>query len=183
MARIYTRSGDQGETGLIGGRRTSKAHDRIEAIGAVDETNAAIGVVRAASGPPEPGDFFEWIQNRLFAVGSALASPTGTVEGVPEVGEEDVSRIESEIDRLEQALPPLRNFILPGGTEAAAFAHLARTVCRRAERAVVRLQNSGDVPAGAVTFLNRLSDYLFVLARTLNHRVGVKEAEWRPKSE
>ena len=170
MARIYTRTGDQGSTGLYGGQRLSKTSPRIEAIGAVDETNAAIGVARAClAETPELDRAMDRIQHLLFDLGADLASPGGARR----IGASQIAGLEAEIDRLEGELPPLKAFILPGGVPAAAALHLARTVCRRAERSVVAL---GEEPEAAI-FLNRLSDLLFVAARAANRDRG--DVLWR----
>jgi cob(I)alamin adenosyltransferase len=183
LNRIYTRAGDAGTTRLANGREVSKADLRVEAYGAVDETNACVGLARLhTEAAGELDQSLERIQNELFDVGADLSTPPkrGEKEGeVLRVSEAQVSRLEVEIDALNGALPPLESFVLPGGAPAAAALHLARTVCRRAERAVVRLVESGE-PASpaALKYLNRLSDYLFVAARFANDR-GSAEVFWK----
>jgi cob(I)alamin adenosyltransferase len=172
VARIYTRTGDSGDTGLIGGRRVSKADARIAAIGAVDELNATLGVARTLG--MEFDGLLADIQHRLFSVGASLAA----LDGSGGVDENQVAKLESAIDAHEAELEPLRNFILPGGTPAAAQLHLARTICRRAEREVVALGREANLNSNTVTYLNRLSDLLFVMARTANARSGVTDVKW-----
>jgi cob(I)alamin adenosyltransferase len=179
--KIYTRTGDAGQTGLFGGGRVAKDDPRVAAYGEVDELNAAIGVARAAG----LGDLDPWcqdLQDELFTVGAVLATPRGTRADshIPHVEEEWVGAMESRIDELQAGLPPQTHFILPGGTPASAALHLARTVCRRAERTVVPLFRDGQVDELTLRFLNRLSDFLFVLARAANHRAGVKDVPWIP---
>jgi cob(I)alamin adenosyltransferase len=183
--KIYTRRGDSGETDLFGGERVGKEHLRVEAYGQVDELNAFVGVAIAASPHSDVVDFARRIQSTLFDLGSFLATPDAAHRSkadVPEVRDEDVLALEAEIDRLEGALEPLKTFILPGGTPAAAAFHVARTVCRRAERTTVRLD--ADEPLGglALRYLNRLSDLLFVMARVENHRADVPDVAWSPRS-
>ena len=178
--KIYTKAGDDGTTGLLGAGRVPKFDPRIEAYGTVDELNAVLGVVRAAGLDPEHDAAVARLQDDLFAVGAALADPNPEGKFHNAVTPEYGSRLEGEIDRLEGGLPPLTQFILPGGTPAAAQLHLARTICRRAERLVVRLDQAagGLVPPNLVVYLNRLSDLLFVLARAANHRAGVADTPW-----
>lgn len=181
MSKIYTRAGDDGSTGLLAARRVSKDDLRIEAYGTVDELNAALGVARASTLDPAADALVADVQDDLFALGSALADPdpAGPYHGA--IAPELASRLEAEIDAMEAQLAPLTQFILPGGTPGAANLHLARTICRRAERLVVHLSRSPgeDVPAPIVAYLNRLSDFLFVLARAVNHRAGVADVPWR----
>ena len=178
--KIYTKVGDDGRTGLLAGGRVGKDSPRIEAYGTVDELNATIGVARAAGPDTEADAALARVQRDLFVVGAALAdpSPTGRFHGA--VGPDLPARLEAEIDAMEAALPPLTAFILPGGSAAAAMLHLARTICRRAERHVVHLGTAEgeDVPAGLAVYMNRLSDWLFVLARAVNHRAGVVDEMW-----
>ena len=179
--KIYTKTGDDGETGLWGGLRVGKDAARVHAYGSVDECNAAIGVARAVLGAaPELGDLdrlLAHIQNQLFVVGADLATP-GAAASIPRVGPGEVAFLEQAIDALEGELEPLRQFILPGGTLAAAQLHLARTICRRAERAVVALAREESLGQHVGVYLNRLSDCLFVLARAANARAGVPDAPW-----
>ena len=179
--KIYTRTGDAGGTALFGGIRVSKNDPRVAAYGDVDELNACLGAVRAQSElPGDITDILERIQKDLFAVGARLADPAEKVSGrvaKVAVSDADIQRLEDWIDRFETELPPLRRFILPGGNRAGALLHLSRTVCRRAERAIVSL-GSDRVDAHLLAYVNRLSDLLFVLARAVNHRAGQTEVEW-----
>ncbi len=181
MAKIYTRTGDGGETSLLGGRRVPKDHGRVDAYGAVDEGNAAIGLAIAHETDPEIAAVLQEVQRQLLTLGGLLASPgPGKVDGVPEaMGEEAIRRVEAWIDAAEDELSPLSNFILPGGSPAAACLHLARTIIRRAERRTVALVRSEGVDGSAVRYLNRLSDLLFVLARLSNRRSGERDIVWR----
>lgn len=178
--KIYTRTGDRGETAFLGGKRVSKADLRVSAYGEVDELNAWLGLVRA-SGLDEPlAHIVEQIQRDLFAIGARLADPSGTVADRLDkttVGEQHVRRLEAWIDELEGGLPPLRRFILAGGSPSGASLHVARTICRRAERSIVRLGADALEPP-LLEYINRLSDLLFVMARAANHRAGVPETEW-----
>lgn len=177
--KIYTKTGDMGETSLFDNTRVSKAHPRVDAYGEVDELNACLGAVRAAGVDPEVAASIEAIQRDLFALGAHLADPAEKIaDRVTKavLDEAAVGRLEQLIDRFEAALPPLRRFILPGGSTAGALLHLARTVCRRAERRIVALERAADPIA--VVYVNRLSDLLFVMARLVNHRAGAPEVEW-----
>jgi cob(I)alamin adenosyltransferase len=169
--RIYTRGGDRGETSLIGGRRVRKNAPRVEACGTVDELNAAIGWARSKGQPPDVDAVLAGVQRDLFDLGADLATPSGGGR----IGPRHVARLEAAIDGFDARLPPLRNFILPGGARPAAALHLARTICRRAERRIVRL---GD--ERAIAYVNRLSDLLFVLARCANHAAGLPDVPWKP---
>jgi cob(I)alamin adenosyltransferase len=178
--KIYTRTGDSGETALLGGKRVSKADARLAAYGDVDELNAWLGFVRAGAPGRELLTMLELIQRDLFAIGSRLADPGGRVANRVDktaVTGEDVARLEGWIDQLETHVPALRRFILAGGAQAGASLHVARTVCRRAERHVVGL-GTAHVEPEILTYLNRLSDLLFVMARVANRRDGVPELEW-----
>jgi cob(I)alamin adenosyltransferase len=178
--KIYTRTGDGGETALFDGTRVSKADDRVAAYGEVDELNAALGVARAAGTDPGIAETIARVQRELHAIAARLADPrhhiAPRVEKATLAGEH-VARLEREIDACDRELPPLRRFILSGGSPQGAALHLARTVCRRAERRIVGLGPDAVEPA-VLTYVNRLSDLLFVLARVANHRAGVAEAEW-----
>jgi cob(I)alamin adenosyltransferase len=177
--RIYTKTGDSGETGLFDGTRVSKADARVDAYGDVDELAAWLGLVRSHLAPGDVADAIERIQRELFAVGARLADPSHRIASRVEksdLGPAEIGRLEREIDRLQADLEPLRTFILPGGPAPAALFHVARAVCRRAERRVVAL--GPDADADVVVYLNRLSDLLFVMARTMNHRAGVPESAW-----
>ena len=179
--KIYTKTGDDGITGLLGNRRVPKDDLRIEAYGTVDELNAVLGLARAQGLNAASDKLVSQLQNELFVVGSALADPdpAGRYHGA--IRAEHATRLEEIIDVLEAELAPLSTFILPGGSLAAAELHLARTVCRRAERLVVRLarQPGGDVSSALIVYLNRLSDLLFVMARAENHRAGVADIPWK----
>ena len=178
--KIYTKTGDAGETSFFDNSRVSKADPRVDASGEVDVLNGCIGAARAAGVDRDLGGALEAIQKDLFAVGARLADPsTRIAERVTKavVSEDDIARLEATIDRLESELAPLRRFILPGGSLPGALLHHARTVCRRAERRVVGL-GPGAVDAGVIVYLNRLSDLLFVMARAVNRRAGIPETEW-----
>lgn len=177
--KIYTRTGDNGTTALFFGRRVPKTHGRIEAIGAIDELNAALGVARVASANADVAAMIQAVQRELFVVGGELAAP-GETRVVVAVGTNEIARLEEGIDRMTEPLPALRAFILPGGTSAAAHIHLARTICRRAEREVLRLEESSREVA---VYMNRLADFLFTLARFENLRAGVGETEWHPDAK
>ena len=179
--KIYTRAGDDGSTGLIGGRRVRKSDVRIECYGTVDELSAAIGVA-AVVAPPPLAARLRAAQNDLFVLGSHLAAPAdGKVAvSLPPLEDSIATRLEGEIDVAEADLLPLRSFILPGGGEAAARLHLARTVCRRAERLIIALADQQAVPAPILRYVNRLSDWLFVQARWCNRREGIDDVPWPP---
>ena len=178
--KIYTKTGDSGQTSLFGNTRVSKADPRVDAYGEVDEVNACLGAARAAGVDDDVAQAIESIQKDLFAVGSRLADPSARIAArvtKAAVKESDVERLEQTIDRLEAELPPLRRFILPGGSPAGSLLHLARTVCRRAERRVIALGPDATEPI-IIVYLNRLSDLLFVMARAVNHRAKAPEIEW-----
>ncbi len=177
--KIYTKTGDKGETSLYGGSRVSKADLRIEAIGTVDELNAQIGLLRDQSVNSSRQDKFQWIQDNLFVVGAIMASEPGQ-KGVPELSTDNTLWLEQEIDQMDSELLQMRFFILPGGHPVVSQAHVARCVCRRAERCVVRLSENDSADPKLITFLNRLSDYLFVLARYLGKELEVEEIPWKP---
>jgi cob(I)alamin adenosyltransferase len=174
LTRIYTRGGDAGETSLGDGSRVSKTHARVEAMGEVDELNSLLGWALAVEGAPEP---LRRIQNELFDLGADLATPPVGSRSRLRVTQELVERLEAECDAANAALEPLKSFVLPGGSELAARLYLARAVCRRAERAVLRVQDAGPLVA---IYLNRLSDLLFILARAANAYAGCDEPLWRP---
>lgn len=184
--KIYTRGGDTGQTSLGDGSRLSKGDDRIEAYGTIDELNSWIGLLLAAFNGIRTGrqdlvhDILVDIQNIMFEVGSGLALPGSRGVAIPPHLDKDISRLESTIDLLEKDLPPLTAFILPGGPEAAGTCHMVRTVCRRAERLMVRLNDAhpGQVNPGAITWLNRLSDFFFVLARWITKELQCEEVLW-----
>ena len=178
--KIYTKTGDRGDTSLFGGQRVPKDALRIEAYGTVDELNSVLGLVRADNSDAEIDRILEEIQNALFELGADLATPQSVEKGnVKRIESRDVQSLERVLDDLEKHLKPLRNFILPGGSPVAARIHFARTVCRRAERAVVRLSRNEDIGDTVTVYLNRLSDLLFVLARYANHRATIPEVRWR----
>jgi cob(I)alamin adenosyltransferase len=178
--KIYTKTGDSGQTSLFDNSRVSKADERVDAYGDVDELNACLGAARTAGLDAPLASAIDVIQRELFAVGARLADPSARIAArvtKAAVGDTDVARLEQLIDGLEAELPPLRRFILPGGSPAGAWLHLARTVCRRAERRVVALGSDAVDPI-LIVYLNRLSDLLFVMARAANQRAGVAETEW-----
>jgi cob(I)alamin adenosyltransferase len=182
--KIYTKSGDKGETSLFGGKRLPKDHLRIEAYGTIDELNACLGLVR--DGVPKKNqllrDFLKHTQDTLFTIGSNLAmDPEKPSPYIQMIDTSEITALETEIDKMEAALPPLKNFILPGGHATVSFCHLARTVCRRAERNSVALQHTEAVPPLIIEYLNRLSDYLFVLSRQLGKDLKVEEIVWKGK--
>lgn len=187
-SHLYTRTGDAGETGLIGPRRVRKDHPRVDACGTIDELNAHLGWARAeCESDPALADLvslLEALQRRLFDVGAELAvdPQQDRPPSVPMVGPADVEWLERQIDALEQQLPPLSHFVLPGGARAGAALHVARTVARRAERRVVALSGAEPVRGDVLAFLNRLSDLLFVMARLANRRQGREEPAWKPHS-
>jgi cob(I)alamin adenosyltransferase len=180
--KIYTRTGDAGETGLFGGGRVTKDHPRVDAYGDVDELNAFLGVVRSVEPMARVDDIILPIQRDLFAIGALLATPDREKMSdhlsKARIGDDRITELEHAIDRGESELEPLKAFILPGGTPKAASLHVARTVCRRAERRIVALTREEDIPAIVVTYMNRLSDLLFVLARVADRRDGGQEVTW-----
>ncbi len=178
--KIYTKTGDSGTTSLYGGKRLSKAEMRIETYGTVDELNSYIGVVATYLQEKEYSDLLADIQSRLFDIGTHLAAEPGKENLIlPEIPESKITMMEEYIDKMNEHLPELKFFILPGGTHGAAICHVARTVCRRAERRVVQLSQSEEVPLILIRFLNRLSDFLFVLARKIAHDAGAAEIIWK----
>lgn len=180
--KIYTKKGDTGQTSLIGGTRVPKHHVRIEAYGTVDELNSWLGVLRDYSPDESLRDLLYEIQDRLFTLGSNLAAdPEKNRMQLPDLMEADVERLEQSIDVLETELPALTNFVLPGGHLPNSFAHVARCVCRRAERCVVLLAEQTSVDPIALRYLNRLSDWLFVFSRVLSQRAGATEILWKPR--
>jgi len=180
--KIYTRTGDEGDTGLFGGGRVPKDHARVAAYGDVDELNSVLGLARATA-PPEFFDgLLESVQRDLFSIGGHLATPdpekVAKALAKAELSDMRVAEFERVMDSAELELPPLRAFVLPGGTPKAAALHVARAVCRRAERSVVHLSHAEAVPGLFLVYLNRLSDLLFTLARLANHRAGVEDVRW-----
>jgi cob(I)alamin adenosyltransferase len=181
--KIYTKTGDKGETGLFGGKRLPKNHIRIEAYGTVDELNSFIGVVRDSVQEKQTRFILKEVQDRLFNIGANLASDPEKNMATPDILESDIELLEQEIDRLNEELPDLKHFILPGGHVAVSHCHVARCVCRRAERRVIELDQSESVEPILVKFLNRLSDYLFVLSRKIGMDLGVEEVKWEPRKK
>ncbi|HMR44364.1 MAG TPA: cob(I)yrinic acid a,c-diamide adenosyltransferase [Saprospiraceae bacterium] len=181
--KIYTKTGDKGETSLFGGKRLTKSHLRIEAYGTVDELNAVLGLVRDSLQNEHLRSILKSVQDRLFTIGANLASDPAKNMSLPDLVPADIELLEKEIDSMETELPPLKNFILPGGHVAVSFCHLARTVCRRAERHVVALHHSEPVENIILVYFNRLSDYLFVLGRKVAHDLGVEEIPWKPREK
>lgn len=180
--KIYTKKGDDGTTGLLGGTRVSKHNVRIEAYGNVDELNSYIGLLRDLLVTTGHVNALLEIQDRLFTMGSHLALDPDHVGKMilPEVKEEDVVKLEQQMDGMEAALPEMKNFVLPGGHTAVSHCHIARCICRRAERSVTFLSEQQPVPAILLQYLNRLSDYLFVLSRTVTMEFGAEEIPWKP---
>ena len=179
--KIYTKTGDDGTTGLFGGRRVAKYSLRIDAYGTVDELNAVIGIALTHEMPSQIQEHLTILSSLLFTVGSDLATPqdASVKSSVPSVTEDYVAQLEKWIDSYEEQLPALKNFILPGGSPAGAHLHLARTVCRRAERAIVALKQEEDINPTVLRFINRLSDYFFVAARYANAKLGFEDIEWK----
>lgn len=182
IMKIYTKTGDKGSTSLVGGTRVSKTELRIEAYGTVDELNSYIGLVRDQKVNETRKDILKEIQDRLFTIGSILASePEQTKKRIPDLLESDVELLEKEMDRMVTFLEPMRYFILPGGHQSISFAHLARTVCRRAERIILKLSEESEVNELIIKYLNRLSDYIFVLCRIMAKELEVEEIAWKPR--
>ena len=180
--KIYTKTGDDGRTGLFGGGRLEKDHARVEAYGDVDELNAVIGAARAVEMMPRVDEILAPVQRDLFAIGALLATPQPQKHREQlekaRLSDTRIAQLEQAIDDGEEELEPLKAFILPGGTPKASALHVARTVCRRAERSIIRLQRTDEVPQVVIVYLNRLSDLLFVLARVANRRAGAGEVTW-----
>jgi cob(I)alamin adenosyltransferase len=181
--KIYTKNGDQGKTSLIGGTRVFKSNHRIDAYGTVDELNAYVGLLRDQDVNQIRLELLKEIQDRLFVIGATLATdPGSTNRPAPDLREADVHLLEAEMDLMDASLPELRHFVLPGGHPSVSVAHVARTVCRRAERLVVALDQEEPVEQMVIKYLNRLSDYLFVLSRKMAHELGVEEVKWQPRA-
>lgn len=183
--KIYTKTGDKGMTGLIGGTRIPKNHIRIEAYGTVDELNSWIGIISDSQADNHINGRLKEIQDRLFTIGSSLACDPEkeTKMHIPDLNEEDILLLENDMDEMDKVLPALKNFVLPGGNVAASQTHVARCVCRRAERVCVALQQENQfIDDAVIRYLNRLSDYLFVLSRFILHQAGGKETVWNPRS-
>lgn len=179
--KIYTKKGDTGETSLFGGDRVSKSSERIEAYGTVDELNSVIGLAASHSLSPKGTVLTTRVQELLFVLGADLATPMNAKTRINRIDEDNVSYLEQAIDEMQEELEPLKNFILPGGSQPGATLHLARTICRRAERAVVTCSKAEEISDVSVTFMNRLSDFLFVLARYENKYAGTPEETWKPE--
>jgi cob(I)alamin adenosyltransferase len=180
--KIYTKTGDTGSTSLFGGKRVSKSDLRIDTYGTVDELNSYIGLLRDQSVNAIRKDILVEIQDRLFTIGSMLATEPGNIKvKIPVLSETDIQFIEKEIDLMEASLPPMKSFVLPGGHQSVSFCHVARTVCRRAERLAVALSDLEKVEESVIKYLNRLSDYLFVLSRKMTQELGAEETLWKPR--
>ncbi len=179
--KIYTKTGDKGETGLFGGKRLPKNHIRIESYGTVDELNSHIGLIRDQVEGDGISDLLKEIQDRLFAIGSSLASDPDKNMITPDIRPDDITKLENAMDEMDEELPALKNFILPGGHPLVSQCHIARCVCRRAERNVVALHHNESVEPAILEYLNRLSDYLFILGRKLALDLKVEEIIWNPR--
>jgi len=181
--KIYTKTGDKGETSLIGGTRVPKFHERIEAYGTLDELNSFIGLVRDQAIDEETKMLLIEIQDRVFTAESILALDPAhePLRKLPEIREEDILKLENAIDVMNETLPPITNFILPGGHPVVSYCHIARTVCRRAERLVIKLSQHSKVNELVIKYLNRLSDYLFVLSRKMTRDFGAEETPWKAR--
>ena len=179
--KIYTKVGDSGTTSLIGGTKVSKSHLRIEAYGTVDELNSYVGLCKDLLADEKSKKILQEIQDRLFTIGSSLACDPAKEPKmkIPDLKEEDVTLLEKEMDKMNEAIPPMKNFILPGGHPALSHLHIARCICRRAERCCVRLEQEAEPII--IKYLNRLSDYLFVLSRYAGHQMNVEEIPWKPR--
>ena len=180
--KIYTRTGDDGTTGLIGGSRVKKYNIRLEAYGTVDELNSYVGMVRSLQTDPDADAVLAQIQNKLFVIGANLATDDSIapVRKQFPCNEADIELLEREMDRMNEVLPELKNFILPGGCQTSSFCHVARTVCRRAERHIVELSEKTEIDTNLIKYINRLSDYLFVLSRKVSMDQKVPEILWSP---
>lgn len=180
--KLYTKTGDLGKTSLFGGHRVQKSHIRIESYGTVDELNSYLGLIRDQYESEKEREDLKNIQDRLFTVGSNLATGSNKFkEQVPDLHEKDVEFLETEIDKMEEQLPELKAFVIPGGHPLVSTIHVARCICRRAERLVVRLQEVDKVEPIIIKYLNRLSDYLFVLARFTGKNLNAEEVTWKPR--
>jgi cob(I)alamin adenosyltransferase len=180
--KIYTKTGDQGQTSLLGGTRVLKSHDRIEVYGTIDELNSYIGLVRDQEVNASRREILKEIQDRLFTIGASLAAdPEKTTKKLPDLLEADVKLLEDAIDDMSVSLPELQYFILPGGHQSVSFCHVARCVCRRAERLAISLRQQSLVAELVIIYLNRLSDYLFVLCRKMTQELQAEEIPWKPR--
>ena len=181
--KIYTKKGDEGNTSLYGGSRVPKSSKRIEAYGTVDELNSVAGLAASYDLSDQGSRHLKKVQEQLFILGADLATPPSSKTRINRIDDEAVEFLEEAIDSMDESLKPLKNFILPGGSQPGATLHLARTVCRRAERAAVACSETEEISAVAIKYLNRLSDFLFVLARYENKQAGVREESWNPKKQ
>ena len=179
--KIYTKKGDQGETSLFGGSRVPKSSARIEAYGTVDELNSVVGVAASHGLSAQGSKWIKKVQQDLFVLGADLATPPDSKTRINRIEEDAIAFLEHAIDTMEETLPPLRNFILPGGAPQGATLHLARTVCRRAERATVACAQTEELSELTIKYLNRLSDFFFVMARYENKQAGQSEEAWKPE--
>jgi cob(I)alamin adenosyltransferase len=180
--KIYTKTGDKGQTSLIGGTRVPKHHIRIEAYGTVDELNSWIGLLRDLALEKNNADLLAEIQDRLFTIGSLLAAdPEKSKMKLPELQDEDITLLEKEIDAMNEVLPTMRSFVLPGGHTHVSYCHIARCVCRRAERNITHLAENAPLDERIPKYVNRLSDYLFVLSRKLTQDLAASELPWKPR--
>ncbi len=182
--KIYTRTGDRGSTSLLGGKRVSKSDVRIDAYGTVDELSSYLGLLADHKENGSRKYFLKTVQEQLFSIGSILAvEPGKSFDYIPEIDEAHIKDIEKQIDKMNEELPEMRYFILPGGHTLISFTHIARCVCRRAERSVALLMKQADVEEIILKYLNRLSDYLFVLSRKVGQELGVEEKPWKPREK
>ena len=180
--KIYTKGGDKGKTSLVTGTRVKKYHIRLEAYGLIDELNSYIGLLRSFEINDRNNEFLINIQHKLFNIGSILAADEKEIKfSLPEINPTDTLNIENEIDFLNETLPALQSFILPGGNQVVSHCHIARTICRKAERKIVKLADEEKIEDELIKFINRLSDYLFVLARAISKEINAKEIKWIPK--
>ena len=178
--KVYTKTGDKGTTALIGGTRVPKYHPRIEAYGDIDELTSYLGLIRDQGIDSQTSDTLVSIQSRLMDCAAILADDGNTKKAIPQITDTHIAEIEAEIDKMDSELPPLTAFVLPGGHTTVSFCHIARTVCRRCERATVRVAAEVPIPENVEKYLNRLSDYLFVLARFQSFKLKAKEILWKP---
>ncbi|WP_053403918.1 cob(I)yrinic acid a,c-diamide adenosyltransferase [Persicobacter sp. CCB-QB2] len=179
--KVYTKTGDKGTTALVNGKRVPKSHIRLEAYGTTDELNSYIGLIRDLTTDEERRALFLDIQDRLFTIGSHLASEGDSRIVLPALHESDIEQLEQAIDKMQETVPPMRSFVLPGGHQTSSYCHIARCVCRRAERNAIRVTEESEVPELVIKYLNRLSDYLFVLARMVIYEQKLEEIPWVPK--
>lgn len=181
--KIYTKKGDAGETSLFGGQRVPKSAERIEAYGTVDELNSYVGLAASYDLSDAGKHYLRRVQELLFILGADLATPPSSETRINRIDEEDTAFLENAIDEMQEGLEPLKNFILPGGSKPGATLHIARTVCRRAERAAVACQQTDNISDECLRFLNRLSDFFFVMARFENKDAGIREETWKPEKQ